>query len=345
MESKLNHTELDRYAKDYTDKVIRPFFAQKEKATGGELLEISPVNQVNRLVVMALFQAWKKEFSKLKSPYFDYGHKEVRGALKDFMNVLSRHIAVDERTLRPLMQSAVRQTLLIIFSPYDFFAQLINSRDHTRVHLNDLKEWRKYIKVNRNLMDGLIGRFQEEELKEAFNDEAFRLFNEVVESGTQEPEDSDPYLAELNAVVPLSLERIWGDTGGTKSVAKEPEPVKKVTPLVMEDDDEEEDTHDGPPTLNDQLRREQKTLVDLHQEQPISSIKQHITINQRYMFVRDLFANDNEAFNQAIERVEEQSTLDDALRVLVDDFASHRGWDMESGPVTELLDVISKRYA
>ncbi|HAA17952.1 MAG TPA: hypothetical protein DCR93_25670 [Cytophagales bacterium] len=351
MESKLNHTTLDRYSEAFTDKVSRPFFDKNEFATGEQLLEISPVKQVNLFVVMALFQAWKQEFSKLKSPFFDYQAKEVRKGLKEFMNTLSRHIAVEEATLKVLMRSAVRQALLLSLSPYDFFAQLINSNEHTRVSLSDLKDWRKYIKVNRPLMDGLIGRFEQEEIKEAFNDEAFRIFNEVLETGKVEPEEYETHLSQFNAVVPIHLNDVWSDMPETQEEVVPPQPAPPQAapkPLATFEDDEKEESEEaeGPATLNDQWRKEQRTLADdLNQQQKVGSLKQFITLNQRYMFVRDLFGNDPEAFNKALEQVEAQGTLDDALRVLVDNHASHRGWDMDSVPVSELLDVISKRYA
>lgn len=343
MESKLNHTELDRYSAEFTDLVSQRFFNDHEIAEGEKLLEISSIKQVNLFVVMGLYQAWKQEFSKLKSPFFNYGSKDVRKALKEFMNVLSRNIAVEELTLKPLLRTASRQALLLGLSPYHFFAELINSREHTRVSLNDLKEWRKYIKMNRHLMDGLIARFEKDGIKEAFNDEAFRIFNEVLETGDQEPDDFEKMVAAFTEVLPLALEEIWSSPKKAEASAEEPKKEENNQKIILPLKDEEEQ---APPNLNDRLRKEEQvTLADLHAAKPISSIKEHITLNQRYMFAQELFNNDSEAFAHAIERVEEQATLDNALQVLVDEFASQRGWDMESSPVIELLDVISKRYA
>lgn len=344
MESKLNHAALDRYSEAFTNAVSQPFFDEHETASGEQLLGLSPIKQVNLFVVMALFEEWKQEFKKLRSPYFDYSAKEVRKGLKEFMNTLSRHISVEEGTLKPLLRTAVRQSLLLSLSPYDYFAQLINNSDHTRVSLSDLKDWKKYVKVNRQLMEGLIQKYEENDLKEAFNDEAFRLFNEVLEAGDTEPEDYEPILEQFNAIVPITVEEIWGSTA--KAETPPSPPARRPLATFEDEDEEDEELADVPPTLNDQHRRDQRTLADdLHAQQKVSSLKQHITLNQRYMFVRDLFDNDSEAFNRAVEKVEAQNNLDDALRVLVDDFASHLGWDMESTPVTELLDVISKRYA
>jgi hypothetical protein len=60
MDEKISLESISRYSEEYTEKVLKGFFASKDKITGAEILSLSDVQQINLFVVRDLFKTWKK---------------------------------------------------------------------------------------------------------------------------------------------------------------------------------------------------------------------------------------------------------------------------------------------
>lgn len=350
MESKLNHSSIETYSSAFAKKIANDFFIQEEVINGYQILNLTSIKQVNYFVIKILFQKWKKETSKLQSPYFDYDAKEVQSSLSDFMNVLSQHIAIKRNHFEPLLKKAVHDSVLLIFSPYDFYSKEINNPEKSRVSLSELKDAQKYIKVNRNLLDGLVARFEEDGIEEVFNDEAFALYNEVCENIKEGPEDFEPFLESLSAVVPLSLSMIYSEV--EEDELREDDNASEIK-------NKENAAGAGKETLNVSggIEVEDKklagkvgdvqktaTLGDSPLLNKIESIKKKITINQRFMFVRELFKGNVEEFNQALDRLDNMQSYDEALIYLEKDFVKRYNWNIDSEEVIEFLELLAKRY-
>lgn len=327
MESKLNHQAIDAYAKAYAKQVCQSFFYQTSHITGKEILEISKFKQTNLIVLKNLFRKWKKENAKLQSPYFDYHSEEVKKAMKDFMNTLSRHISIKKEHFEPLLRESVKDSILLVFSPYDFFSKEINQRDGSRISLNDLKDLKKYIKINDFLLDGLIQRFKFHKMEMAFNDEAFELFNEVCSQSEEQPEDVQPYLEAFSEELPLSLSDIYLENGVSKN---EPEIAGAIVAS----------------SLNDKLKHtEQLSLADRLSKGSGKNIKQQLTLNQRFMFVNELFEGNQKQFLNAIEEIDRMDNYKEAYVHIKKKYAEKYDWNLEAEEVQEFFDLVGKRFA
>ena len=110
MESNINHAFIADYSKSFAQKLLQSFFSPgKSFVNGEELLSFTEIQQLNYFILKGLFSKWKEEINNLKSPYFDYEQEEVKEALKEFMNILSKHILVDKDDLSPLVEEAVKK--------------------------------------------------------------------------------------------------------------------------------------------------------------------------------------------------------------------------------------------
>src|SRR6187402_755554 len=85
MDEKISLEAIALYGDAYAENVLKGFFSSKDRITGSEILSLCNVQQVNLFVVRELFRAWKEETKRLKSPYFDYEHPEVKEALDNFI--------------------------------------------------------------------------------------------------------------------------------------------------------------------------------------------------------------------------------------------------------------------
>jgi hypothetical protein len=331
MDSKLNHTAIESYAKSFAKKLSQPFFENKEYITGYEILKFTTIKQLNLMVLKIIFKRWKQESARLQSPYFDYSHKEVKEALQQFMNTISQHIAIKREHFEPLLVQAVRDTLLLLCSPYDYYSKEINQREQSRISLEELKETQKYIKINPHLLELLIARFEKEKIDRAFNDEAFEMFNDVCEQTTKGPEDIEQYLEAFSKVMPISIDKIYTEVSPTTpKTAKLEQLIEQAASKT---------------SINESLATEKTTVSEKLLKQKERSIQKNLTLNQRIMFVKELFAGNQESFGQAIQQLDNQTSYEQAAELVKKEWAKTHKWDMDSEEVIEFMEMLANRYA
>ena len=126
--------------------------------------------------------------------------------------------------------------------------------------------------------------------------------------------------------------------------SKEEKPRKKVrTPVILENEDREDDFPEE--TINKRFEREEETVADhLESNKKESSLLELISLNHRYMFVKELFLNDKNEFENALFELEKYDTFDDSVEFLVQGYAKYNEWNMQSDEVKEFLKVIFRRF-
>jgi uncharacterized coiled-coil protein SlyX len=202
MNNNINTSAIQHYASSFAFKITHQFYQNAAFATGEHILKISPVAQVNYFVLKNLFTIWQAEREKLQSPYFDYSNKEVSTALQNFLNLLSRHIAVKSDNLHGLLEKAVEQTLLLALNPVIFIEKELENIPADALNIHKLKEINRYIKLNKSFTDELIKQL------DVFGENPIP-FSKVVETAQSLVHLSQANLSELleqfSQVQPISL--------------------------------------------------------------------------------------------------------------------------------------------
>lgn len=117
-------------------------------------------------------------------------------------------------------------------------------------------------------------------------------------------------------------------------------------------DDNSADNLVSTETLN--LAPSTKTTEDSSLKESSSSIEHHtssiehkrpdlwksLTINDRFRFRRELFAGDDAAMSEAINRISEMDTLSEA-----DDYLSSMPWESDSEAVSEFMTILSNHFS
>ncbi|WP_436514710.1 hypothetical protein [Ekhidna sp. To15] len=130
----------------------------------------------------------------------------------------------------------------------------------------------------------------------------------------------------------------------TPEETEEEEPKKEVrTPVMLEDEDKEDDFPEE--TINKQFESQEETVADhLENNNKESSILELISLNHRYMFIKELFRNDKHEFENALVELEDYDSFDESVEFLVQGYAKHNEWDMQSDEVKEFLKVLFRRF-
>jgi hypothetical protein len=325
MESNLNRNGINNYSTRYAKKVVANYFKDKKIIDGEAIKSLVDIQQINLFVIKNLFEAWQLETAKLKSKYFDYGSEGVQNALLEFMNVLSRNISIKKDDFEPLLIKAVEESVLLIFSPYDFYTHLAEHANG-EMTIENLKRTLKYVRVNKNLLENLINKMEHEKLEKVDEATYSKLLNGVFQNIQASPDDIGIYFDNFSKIEPLLEQDIYG----VLIDEKEDGPViTKVTPSEKEIE-----------TINEKHAKHEPTIVEIHQSKKIESIKSGLSINQTFMFKNVLFDGDEIIFNQTIEYLDNCENKKSAMDYIYKEFPH---WNIESEEFEEFVELIEKR--
>ena len=119
-------------------------------------------------------------------------------------------------------------------------------------------------------------------------------------------------------------------------------------PIVL-DHAPSETTAEVKPTLNDTLREsapaEPTTVAETFNRAPIESVARSISLNQKFRFINQLFNGNSSAYNQAVEEIDTLNNYGQALDLISYRYASQYLWDMSSDEVSELVEILKRRFA
>lgn len=369
--SKININFIDDYSRKVAIQLADEFFIAKPHASGTDLITFCKIDQINLFVLLALFEEWKKEFEKIESPYFNYKAHDVKDATEAFMNVLSRNIQVSKTAILPLLEKAITNTILIGASPTLYFKK--NFLDHTAetFKTDSIKQTEKYFRINRFIVSELIKRLDERYLSETNKIELKNHWDAVLQETSVEA--NYDILNYLTFVSPITENDILvkaeesapfkpgKDESGTLSAelepklktqsAKNPEKEDSNEPVLLNKSGvnafgvplHEVFASQEKTTLNDTLKQESHTVADSVTDKVVD-IRAVLTINQKYMFINELFKGESWEFDRAMNRLGTCNDYDTAINMLLDDFADKYHWDTDNEQVAELFDLVSKKY-
>lgn len=334
MDNILNKEGIKKYSERFSKIILDTHFGSNKRVSGEQIKTFTAIPQVNMFAVKGLFEAWQNEMSKLESPYFDYSAEDVKAAMNSFMNVLSRNISVSRENFAPLLQRAVEESILLIFSPFDFYAHL-NEHYSGEITIENLKKIQKYIKVNKNIIDTIIAKLEADKSgKTAYND----ILNEVLHEIEAGPEDIDDFYDSFNKVEQLNEKDIYGHIPNITEVNES----KKIDLDKVPLDESEGDGSEEKETINEALSTKEDTLVEKLQKSSIDNISTSLSINQRYMFKSALFNNDDELMNNTLDFIDNCSNKKEAMDYIFKEFPH---WNIEGEEFEEFVELINKRLS
>jgi hypothetical protein len=379
MSMKLDLPAIESYARQYAAKVCDDFFNRMTTINGQQILKLSNVAQVNMFVVSDLFERWKTDIETFKSPFFNFEHQEVKDALKTFMNAVSQHIMVKREDFEPMLTNAVNRTLVLLLDPSKHFDDYVRDSPDFTLTKDRLAQLSKYTKINGHIPKALTDKLGDEQ--KVYVTTALGWLNDISEAG--EFENPDKYLEILSTTVPLRKEDLVKSTD-KKVVQDNSALKMQQSFFDLDPDDEELDDEDAPlptvaqvqakfeqdgplpdvklpgldrlndtftddlPTVNDLLKKEVigtgTPLSDLAFSRPIRSIVDGVSLNQKFVFIGRLFEGDINAYNKAVEDLDNCINFSDAKNLMNKALAPKYNWIMAAEEANDFLEVVGRKF-
>jgi hypothetical protein len=106
-----------------------------------------------------------------------------------------------------------------------------------------------------------------------------------------------------------------------------------------------EPAQEAKPTINDLLAdRPEATLATKFESEPIADLKAIINLNDKLVFVKDLFNGYSLAYQEAIDTLNKLGSLEEAKNYLNENYAQVNDWASHETTVTRFYELVSKRY-
>ncbi len=368
MTAQINGNYLEKYAISYSELVCDQFFSSRKFITGQEILQLTPCVQVNFFIIKRLFELWQEELGKLKgSPYFDYRDIAVYEALTQFMNVLSRRIKVERIHLEGILQDAVQDAIQVATDPLTYFQNELAKAPAGKIN-EYLKENKKYFKWNEMLVIGLIDKAGIGLDFEHYQQAVLANFQSLKES-LDSPKE---LLASLADTLVFDLEEYWGQSTDLEESEEvnvpEFEAEEESPQFELEEEVEEQDVLIQLPEESLQTLHPEKSeaiastsatgkgldaahLKALFASESYKGMKgilgeltESLSLNQRFMFTKELFDGNSDLLRHALKSVDELSNFEAAVQLINSRFVVELGWDIESEEVREFMQQVYRKF-
>jgi len=114
------------------------------------------------------------------------------------------------------------------------------------------------------------------------------------------------------------------------------------TPLAKTNLTKNEIPFEYPESLNDRLKEKKIELSDKLTEAPIKDLKKAIGINDRFLFINELFRGDEDMYERSIKTIQNFSILAEAEYWIIRELKVKIGW-VDSDPIVKQFDQLVRR--
>ncbi|PVY44020.1 hypothetical protein [Pontibacter virosus] len=378
MEDKYNQLRLERYSKELANVLCDRHFAAHDTINGPQLIGFTPIKQVNLFVIKELLLRWHHEMANLRSPYFDYEHEEVKEALLNFMNVLSRKILIKRDAFEALLQKAILDTFLLKLAPVATFEEKF-LRIQEDITLPKLQENLKYIDLDKALFSGFVNTLSPSNRDRDYILSRFKLYlnanrdsiaplTEVLEAFNSllpitEEEIRQQQISPLAAyaasiakptpAAPIEEKDVVAPIHSAQREASVPVATPAPAPVAtaprtaaIADNNLNERFKAERPTMNEKFSKPASASIgDSLSNRKIESLKNSISINQRFSFINELFDGDNMTYYNTIQQLDQFRSPDEAMHFVTNDLARKYDWSKKQDSVNKLLRLIERKFA
>ncbi len=119
-------------------------------------------------------------------------------------------------------------------------------------------------------------------------------------------------------------------------------PTLSHQPRVKENN---ESAADGAESLNDKLRQGKTELVEVLKETPIKDLRKAIGINDRFLFINELFRGDESMYERSIKTINSFNIYAEAEYWINREMKTKLGWSNDNPVVVHFDQLIKRRFS
>jgi hypothetical protein len=365
MPDSINIDKLTQYTDRFAGKILEEAYASKSTLGGADLLKLTPVRQVNLGILNRLFEQWKSNALSFRSAYFNFENEEVRDALESFMNITSRHIAVKRLDLEPLLRQSVKDAVILLYTPAQYFETKIKSLSDGYFTTEKAVELVKYTHIHQGFAKALESRLTESGSGAV---SSVRALDWLVGLGNDlslidKKDDFEQQFAAVSSLEQAGLFTAAAAEPVVTNGAKKAEPKSFFDTALSEIENTKPagnypksassaSVNTGTPAELESLNSRFKVDVPKPTSDKsygsvqvrVENIAGSIPLGQRFMFVNQLFSRNSEHFDKAIYELDNVKSYAEAEDLIWHRYASKHAWDLNGEAVSALLAIVKRKF-
>ncbi|HZI52319.1 MAG TPA: hypothetical protein VFD56_01345, partial [Chitinophagaceae bacterium] len=98
-------------------------------------------------------------------------------------------------------------------------------------------------------------------------------------------------------------------------------------------------------SLNDRLRNGKAELVEVLKETPIKDLRKAIGINDRFLFINELFRGDEAMYERSIKTINSFNIYPEAEYWITRELKTKLGWNNDLPAVTQFDQLVKRRFS
>jgi hypothetical protein len=163
--------------------------------------------------------------------------------------------------------------------------------------------------------------------------------DEPIEEEITEPEEAE--VIEVHKPVVEAKNEIVQPANEIKSVEQ-----KEIKIVEHNKEEEKEETLTINQRISAQLKNSGSRVTEhLHAQQPITDLKQAITLNDKLLYIKDLFNGYNLAYSEAIDILNRFNSFDEADKFLRTNYAVKNDWEGKKATTDKFYNLLRRRYS
>jgi hypothetical protein len=206
MLTRINTEALHDYVREFMQLVCDKFYTENDVITGEQLFTITPVAQINLMLVSELYDKWKSETLALRSPFFDFENVKIKELLDQLTNSLSEHISIKRENFEPLLSDATYQTLQLLLDPKEYFIGIYKSQPELCVQRTLIDQQQKYLRINAFVLKSVADAMGDAPF--LYATDAITAVEEIIDTEPESLENKEPWLAMFAEVLPVPTDNI-----------------------------------------------------------------------------------------------------------------------------------------
>jgi hypothetical protein len=123
------------------------------------------------------------------------------------------------------------------------------------------------------------------------------------------------------------------------------DPMTEIPTLSHQVQESRYDTAALPESLNDKLKQGKTELFELLKETPVKDLRKAIGINDRFLFIDDLFRGDEAMYERSIKTINSFMIYPEAEYWIIRELKIKLGWDNENKTVQHFDQLVRRRFS
>lgn len=163
----------------------------------------------------------------------------------------------------------------------------------------------------------------------------------VAKTGSKKKEELSGWLFDMQTELPIvetQVEPVLEEKQAETIPVINEVPAKEIlelNDLIMEE----------APSIHDQLKQEENNIATGFQETPIRDLKKAIGINDRYLFINELFRGDETMYERSLKTINGFAIFPEAQYWIQRELKVKLGWNDRSETVDHFHQLVKRRFA